>query len=79
MPRKIVRDWKTRAYDIGIGLDITWIRHIRNTLKCTQQEAEDEFRRAVNARILRCDSVACQLFMRHHGMPAYIFHSTESK
>lgn len=72
--KKYVRDWKASADSIGIGLDLTWIRHIKETTKCTQEEAEAEFKKAVETRALRADSTACQIFMKYHGMSAYIFY-----
>lgn len=74
---KHVRDWTLTADRIGVGLDRTWIRHIRECLNVDIIEAEKLFNLAVNNRILRCDSDACQLFLQRHHLPIYYYHQTQ--
>lgn len=69
------RDWTLTADRIQIGTDTSWMRHIRDITGCSQIEAQKEFERAVSSRILRCDSLACQMFMSGHGIPVYYFNS----
>ena len=66
-------DWTLSAPDIGVATDVTWTRHIRDRMKCSQPEAEAEFNRAVQRMVLRCDSDACQLFYTRHGVAVYYF------
>lgn len=68
------RDWTLTAERIGVGLDRTWIRHIKECANVDTIEAEKIFNGAVSSRVLRCDTDACQLFLQRHGMSIYYYH-----